>query len=472
MQIQASRKDRLWSIAGIVLSMSANLVLLPAILHFLDDDMVGLYYVFSSLGAITGLFDFGFSPSVARSIAYAWSGASELAACGAGSADPGKPNFVLMKRIIRTCKYIYLLISSSALLVSLSIGTVYISSITKSISGYTPYLAWVLYALAIFLNLLFGYYTVCLRGVGAVADANKAMVFSRCAQIALSLILLSAGAGLAGVAIAYLGYGILYRLIAKRSFYRYRGIGRQLNAVTLAKSEYRIGKILRAIWPNTWRDGLVTLSLYLMNQATTIIASLFLTLSQTGTYSLCVQLAAAVSTISGAFLNAYLPTMQSAFANRDVQKQRQVLSLVVFTYIAMETIGTALVLLLGIPFVRWIKPTYAISASVLFFVSVCQFLLKLVNCYTTYISTTNRLIYSGSFVVTSLACVLLCFALAGWCQMGLAGLLIAQILSQAAYCAWKWPLFVHCELELSVRHMFQLGWAQFAALLKKKNDFG
>ena len=56
--------------------------------------------------------------------------------------------------------------------------------------------------------------------------------------------------------------------------------------------------------------------------------------------------------------------------------------------------------------------------------------------------------------------------------MGLAGLLIAQILSQAAYCAWKWPLFVHCELELSVRHMFQLGWAQFAALLKKKNDFG
>ena len=73
------------------------------------------------------------------------------------------------------------------------------------------------------------------------------------------------------------------------------------------------------------------------------------------------------------------------------------------TPLFMETIGTALVLLLGIPFVRWIKPTYAISASVLFFVSVCQFLLKLVNCYTTYISTTNRLIYSGSFVVTSLA---------------------------------------------------------------------
>lgn len=61
MQINVNRQDRFWSLAGIILSMGANLLVLPIVLRYLDDDAVGLYYVFSSLGAVTALFDFGFT---------------------------------------------------------------------------------------------------------------------------------------------------------------------------------------------------------------------------------------------------------------------------------------------------------------------------------------------------------------------------------------------------------------------------
>lgn len=470
MQINVNRQDRFWSLAGIILSMGANLLVLPIVLRYLDDDAVGLYYVFSSLGAVTALFDFGFSPSVARSMAYAWSGAKKLVPNGAPPQVEDVPNYNLMKRIIRICKMIYLGLSCCALLLALTVGTIYISSITTSFEGYTHYIAWFIYAMAIFLNLLYGYYTVYLRGVGAVADANKAMVISRCIQIVSCSALLIMGTGLIGVAIAYLGYGLVYRLIAKRKFYRYKGIGGKLNRIRLTKEQYALKEILLVIWPNTWRDGLVTLSNYLLNQATTIVASLYLPLAETGVYSLCVQLTTAVATIASVFLSTYLPSLQSAFTNRDVEKQKSIFSLVVCSYISLEIMGTLGLAFAGIPVIHMIKPTYRINVLLILLVGAYQFILKFINCYSTYISTTNRLIYARSFIVSSLACVALSFAFAGGLKLGVYGLVSAQILSQIAYCAWKWPIFVHRELNITPKQMIYMGGMAIRDLLLRRHS--
>jgi len=467
MRINATKQDRIWSLAGIILSMGANFLVLPVILLYLDDEAIGLYYIFTSIGAVTALFDFGFSPSIARSMAYAWSGAEKLVPDGASPQAKDAPNYVLMKRIIRTCKLIYLGLSCCALLLALTAGTIYISSITASLKGYVHYIAWLVYAAAIFFNLLYGYYTVYLRGVGAVADVNKAMVISRCIQIVSCSILLIMGTGLVGVAIAHLGYGLMFRLIAKNKFYRYKGIGEKIESVRLTKEQYTIKEILWAIWPNAWRDGLVTLSKYLLNQATTIVASLYLSLADTGVYSLCVQLTTAIATIAGAFLSAYLPSLQSAFINRDVEKQKSILSLVVCSYISFEIIGALGMMLVCIPVIHMLKPTYRISILLFLLVGFYQFILKFINCYSTYISTTNRLIYARSFIVSSIACVVLSVAFAGGLKLGVYGLVAAQILSQIAYCAWKWALFVHRELNISPYFMIRLGFAEMRNLVPR-----
>lgn len=465
MGIDATRKDRLWSIAGIILSMSANFLVLPIILLYLDDDAVGLYYIFTSIGAVTALFDFGFSPSIARSMAYAWSGAEKLVSNGTSPQVSDMPNYFLMKRIIKACKMIYLGLSCCALLLALTLGTIYISSITASLDGYMHYVAWLIYAVAIFLNLLYGYYTVYLRGVGAIADANKAMIISRCIQIVSCSVLLIIGTGLIGVAAANLVHGLSFRLIAKRKFYRYKGIGEKINSIIIVKEQYAIKEILRTIWPNTWRDGLVTLSKYLLNQATTIVASLYLSLADTGVYSLCVQLTTAIAMISGAFLSAYLPSLQSAFINRDFKKQKSTLSLVVYTYIFLEIAGTLGMVLVGIPVIHIIRPNYRINTFLFLLINTYQFILKFINCYSTYISTTNRLIYARSFIVSSIACVILSVVFAGYFKLGVYGLVAAQILSQIAYCAWKWPLFVHRELNISLNSMIRLGFVETIKLV-------
>lgn len=135
MQIKSSRSDIIWNYIGIVMSMASNFLLLPFLIKFIDGEMLGLWYVYLSIGGIVILFDFGFNPTLARNVAYCWSGAKELNAEGVGQTQGSEPNFDLLKRVISTCKAIYLVISAAALLVLLSIGTAYIHHISKNLFG-------------------------------------------------------------------------------------------------------------------------------------------------------------------------------------------------------------------------------------------------------------------------------------------------------------------------------------------------
>lgn len=66
MSINLSKVDIIWSYVGTILSMSANVLMLPVIVYYLDSDMLGLWYVFASIGGIAVLFDFGFGVTFAR----------------------------------------------------------------------------------------------------------------------------------------------------------------------------------------------------------------------------------------------------------------------------------------------------------------------------------------------------------------------------------------------------------------------
>ena len=78
MRIELTRKDVGWSYIGTIVSMGANFFMLPFLIYFLDGDMLGLWYVFSSIGAIAALFDMGFGVTFARNITYCWSGAKKI----------------------------------------------------------------------------------------------------------------------------------------------------------------------------------------------------------------------------------------------------------------------------------------------------------------------------------------------------------------------------------------------------------
>lgn len=468
MKIQLNKKDVLWNYIGIIMNLGGNFLILPFLLYFLDDNYYGIWNVFVSLGGIVALFDFGFNTTFARNITFCWSGAKKLTKESVEYSDNAEPDFRLMKKVLGTCRVIYFLISLVALFSLGTFGTAYICYVGRDIASVDYVIAWIVYGIAIFLNLYYGYCDSFLRGVGAIADVNKIKIFARLIQIVLVAVLLPLNAGIIGASVAYLAYGLFFRIIAQKRFYSYQNIGLELNKVKEKATKKEIREMFCVIWHNAWRDGVVSLANYLCNQITIIIASLYLTLAETGAYSLAIQLAQAIVQIAAALYTAYQPTLQSAYVSRNEEKMKNVMSAIVLTFLLISIIGFAGLFVVGIPLLRIIKPSAILDPMCILGIGIYQMILKGRNCYTSYISSTNRVPYAKAFIVSGVLCVVFSLGFEQYLIPGIWGLIIAQILSQLVFNAWYWPLFVHRELQLKPIEMIPRGINEIGFFLKRK----
>ena len=457
MKVKLSRKDIIWSYIGTFVTMGANVIMLPFLMYFLDADMLGLWYVFASVGAIATLFDFGFSVTFARNITYCWSGAKHLQKENVEFTESNEPDFSMMKQVLTTCKVIYGIISGIAYLLLLTAGTAYILYVSRDVGGNSKVISWIIYCTGIFLNLYFGYYNSFLRGVGAVDKANRNAVLSKLLQIALTILLLAMKMGIIGPCVAYLAYGTAFRQLGKRDFYKHHNIKEKLEAVTERVQKSQIIEMLKIVWHNAWRDGIISLSNYFCNQASTVICSMYLPLAETGVYSIGVQIASAISQVSGTLYNAYQPELQSSYVSGNKEKVRNTMAIIVTSFVYIFIICLVGVCVVGLPLLRLIRPTAVVSVPVLLGLAAYQFILKFRNCYTSYFSCTNRILYMNGFVASAILCVVLSLIAIGWLNLGVWGLIGAQIISQAVYNLWKWPKLASAELNLSMRDTFIIG---------------
>lgn len=466
MKILITKKDIFWNYLGTIVTLGGNFLLIPFLLHFLSTAYYGLWNVFISLGAISSLFDFGFNSLFSRNISYSWSGVDHLSKENVVAAEEKREiNYSLLKKVIRTCQIIYWIIASSAFLILISIGTIYVLHVSKSINNIDIILiSWLLFAFGIFLDLLYGYFDAFLRGIGEVAADNKARVISKMVQIFITAVLLCFGVGIISTAIGNIIYGFLFRGICKNKFYSVNDLKEKLKNVELATNK-DVWNVFIIVWHNAWREGIVSVSNYVSNQVTTLLCSLYLGLGQTASFGLAVQCTSAIAQMASSLFSSYMPAMQEAYAHRNLNRIRKQLSYSIFLYILLFPIG--LVCLLSIvPLINSIKGENILNIEILIGVGIYQYILKLRDCYAWYLGGTNRVIYYKSFIYASIICVALSILFVYFMKMGVYGFIIAQIVSQVIHNSWYWPHFVNRELNLSIKKMFYLFKAQFYQMVK------
>jgi O-antigen/teichoic acid export membrane protein len=466
--MKISGGDVIWNYIGTFMAMGANLLLLPFFIYFLTGDSLGLWFVFASVGGLVTLFDFGFSPTLARNVAYTWGGAKSLIHNDVIHSNNNEPNYLLLKKVLITSKFIYLLISLLALLILLSIGTYYIYVVSGEISGYSHIFAWLIYCVAIFMNLYYGFYITFLRGVGAIKQVNIATVFSRIFQILSSIIFLFLGFGILGIAISYLLYGLTFRSISKRLFLKFQNIGFKLNLITSKVDKSEILILFRVIWHNAWKDGLVSLSRFLSNQATVLISSIYFTLIETGYYSISIQLVAAISTLSTTVYSVFQPSFQALHITGDQEKIRKLMSISVVTYLLSFIIGLFALVLIGFPILSYIRPTFKVDLLIFTSITIYDFLLKHQFLFASFISNTNKVPYMPSFILSSLFGIILSIILLETTNFGLWALIISQIVSQLIYNNWKWTSVVLKSLDITYTKLLCLGFNHIFSFLKMK----
>lgn len=456
MDVKINRSDIIWSYLGVIVSFTASVITLPVVIYFLDGELLGLWYVFGSVGGITILFDFGFTVTFARNITYCWSGARKLEKTGTSGVVELEPDFEMMRDVLYTCKRVYLIISLTAYLLLLTIGTGYIIHISSTIPGYTHIIAWIIFSTGAFLNLYYNYYDSFLRGVGAIKQANQNRVYARLIQLITMIVLLLAGCGILGLSIANFLFGIVFRFLGKNSFFKYKGIGEQLAKVKTPIDNGKIKQYFTTIWYNAWRDGVVALSVYLFGQASVILCSLYLSLTETGMYSIGLQIANVVQALSTTLYVTYQPSLQSNWVKGNKTGVKRLMLRIIKVFIASYLVCVVGVIFIGIPLLKLIKPDVIISIPLMLGIFVSYFILGYRDSFTSYFSCTNRLIYVPAFIISSVACVLLSIVLMQWGGMNVWGLVVAQIASQLVFNAWYWSVKAHRELNIGLKDIIQV----------------
>lgn len=448
MAIKVSKQDVIWGYLGQFLYNGINILLLPFVLKLMPENELGLWYTFTSIGVLANLLDFGFKTTITRNIAYAWGGAAKIPKAGEKVEKNSElPNLRLLKSVMTTAKYLYLFVGIIALILLLTIGTWYIVNISHGQLVTSDYLlAWIIYIIAVFLNIYYGYWAPSLSGLGAIKENYQSMVYSKGIHLVIAVVGLLLGFKLTAVATAYLVSSIALRLISKWKFNHYKDImenRRDLDDAEVSNTELK--NTFKEMWPNAYKQGIMSLSNFFTDKCAILICSSIYGLKTSAQLGLTIQLLSVVSIIGNVLFNSLMPYIIQLKMNHSSEKSYQILTVCLGAQTFIFTIGGLIISFLANPILSFIGSNSSIlplKESIVLAMFVYVFAYQQVCC--SYIIAGNEMPMYIPYIVTGLLTVIveLVISISLGHVFQIWTILLPQILLQFAYNAWKWPSYV------------------------------
>lgn len=209
-----------------------------------------------------------------------------------------------------------------------------------------------LYIASTFINLYIGYYAVVLVGIGDIFHKNRAQILSKGAFLILGTLGLVCGFGLLSLGVAYFASGFVLRFLCKHYLIKVHKFD-ELFRKYRHQTDYSKRHVLAMMWPNAWRDGLVTVTAYLTGQATVLMSSGFLTLYETGIYSFSMQVVNALISIASGMFSAYVSAIQSAYVSRNRKVMKDLYAKSMACAFHLSFWGIIVFAAIGIPIVQF-----------------------------------------------------------------------------------------------------------------------
>ncbi|GKG75531.1 hypothetical protein CE91St1_46740 [Parabacteroides goldsteinii] len=460
--ITVTKKDVLWGYFAKFFTVASGVLILPLILKLLSPEEVGMNYIMLSVGTLASLVDFGFSPQFARNVTYIYSGAKEIRKEGLSQVPfEGATciDYSLLATLISTAKWLYRIMGGIVLSGMLTVGTLYIYHVTNGFNDIkNSAIIWVIYSFSVFLQIYYSYFTALLIGAGKIMESNKVIVYGNMLKIFIAFLLLMLDCGLLGLVIANLFAVFLTRLLANQ-YYFTQDLKQSISNYNITREKKR--ELFNVIWYNSKKLGFCALSGYLTQGATMMLAGIYLSLNEVGTFGLMSQILFLIQSISGIMFSIYQPRLASL---RVMNKKEQLLSeaaFVMFLFNILYIIGIILFLLLGDFILSLIgSQTSLPSLPLLIFAAIIWLLDG--NCWNMcqITATKNEFPFVKSVLLTAIAISLFCYINIAWLKLGIIGILIAKSLPQFVHNDWYWPLYTIKGLGVSTKTFIYVGFKE------------
>jgi hypothetical protein len=442
-----------WSWIFNFVRLTYGIILLPLVLHKLSTADLGMYFVLLSLAALAQLVDFGFGETIGRFITYAMGGAREIQAQGLPKpGDSHAPNYTLLWELLATTRFIYRCLTLAVLVVVGVWGTYLVElRIHETSSVLITRLAWAVTLAGTMFEIYANWWCVYLRSMNEVVAASRIYVVVFVVRLALAAGLLCAGAGLLSIPIAAVLSDGLMRWLA-----RSRCLALLKNHPPPPKTEVK--KILKILWPNTWRVGVLLFSTYLTVSANTAICTGAFGLVANAKYGLSLQLMIIALTMASVWFTVKRPLLGQCLARHDLAAVRQIfwprLWLQNLTFLVLA----AGVVCCGAMALNWIGGGKEILS--MGWLAVLMFYFFLYSQYVTWgtlMATANNLAYLWPTVATNVLSLILSLLLVYFTRLGLGALVLGPLLAGVLFNFWYWPAYAARDIGTTLFHFLFLG---------------
>jgi len=419
------------------LQYGAALLMLPFLVTRLSQVEIGVWYVFVTMQGLALLADFGFQPTVARAFAAAFGGAQEVLKTGLGQESAGAPNYPLIRRILKAARWLYMGLAIAVGAVLLTAGTFYVTQVAAGEVGNlrTVQTAWIVFSIGSALNLYLAWVSPVMLGSGRVTQNYLFLIVGRGSFALIGIIVLIAGGGLLGLAFANLVSNVIARLFA---VWLMRPLAPHLRGPALAGAEVRA--VLKRLWPNAGRMGLVAVSGFMITRANVLILSALAGLTVAASYAISLQLLTALAMVAMLPTQVTLPQIVELRLRGAMAALRHLLLGRVVFFFIVYILGALAIILIGQIGFALIGSKVHLLPQLLMSLLALVVMLEMNHSNAAFVITTaNDVPFVVPSLLSGIAIVLLSMILVRN-GAGALGAILAQGLVQAAYSNWKWPL--------------------------------
>ena len=444
-----SKIDVFWNISATVFKVAAGIILFPFVLKFFPSETVGIWTIFTAITSLIALLDFGFNPSFTRNVSYVFSGLEQLQTSGISQNYQQNQvvNYELLKGLIAAMQWFYKRGALIILTLSLTLGSYYIYYLTKNYHGNKNevYLAWIILCVLNTYNFYTSYYGALLQGKGLVRKNKQIVIIGRCTYLGLSILLIINGAGLIAIVSAQLASMLIIRILSYRAFFTYDIKAKLANVIPQNKMD-----IIRTIYPNAVKIGLVICGGVAVSQSTIFIGSAFLTLSEVASFGITVQLITILITLSKLYLDTYYPKIVQYRVTNDMISLKQLYRRGKLYFLIVSVIGGGVLLLFGNFALHLIGSQTLLLPNTILIVAIAFAILDANQVLSSNILlAANEVPFLKSSLLTVLFSIILIFLFIWVFHLGVWALILAPGLSQIVYQNWKWPIKVNRLLSTS-----------------------
>ncbi|MCO5045436.1 MAG: hypothetical protein M9935_09220 [Kiritimatiellae bacterium] len=453
---RAHRSALLWSWLNTALRVGAAVIILPLAVRLIPRDELGLWYVFTALGAFSALLELGFAYTVSINTAYLWAGASAPRAMGlpTRAEDATSSPAHRLAPLVHTFVQFYRFVGLAIFFLLATAGSYWVWRQTSELEWAASLrIAWFVYALGFAVNFSGSIWSALLNGLDRVRETQQSQMTAALLGLSLSLIGLLLGWRAWALVLGQATTGFLTWTLVRRRFLRAIP---ELKA-TNPRTDW---SLIRTLWPLAWRNGMGALAAFMVAQANTLLCSAFLDLRATASYGLSVQLIGTLSQVSGLWVGVkipYIAQLRVAEGNRSVAP---LFARRVTCFLITFAAGSIVLLVFGETALHLVRSqTPLLSTNLLILLLIVTLLGAHQGQYTALVATENRNPFVPFFFGAGIASVLLSALLTP--RWNILGLIIAPGIAQACINNW-WTVWRGIRgMDITVREFFHIWMNQW-----------